>query len=76
VKVSTSSLGGAGCAVKIENGSIDRNAPQKSSRTIIRPDMAASVVQDIEWLTERSRLFREGPEGPSGMKPVIRNPVE
>jgi hypothetical protein len=59
VKVSVSSLGGAGCAVKIENGLIDWKRPAK----VIANDYLARCTG--KWLAERSRLFREGPEGAS-----------
>jgi hypothetical protein len=72
VKVSVSSLGGAGCAVKIENGLIDRKRPAKVIANDYLAHMPTRVVQDIEWLAERSRLFREVPEGASRHEAVMQ----
>jgi hypothetical protein len=69
VKVSVSSLGGAGCAVKIENSRIDRKRAAKAIVNDYLAHMPARVVQDIEWLAERSRLFREVPDGASRHDP-------
>jgi hypothetical protein len=50
--------------------SIEKKARDLKAELIIWRDMPVSVVQDLEWLTERSRLFR----APSLPSTIVRFP--